>query len=54
MDLGKIKVRNNNDEIPKNTYIAFKLHDKVFREVLLSNIGDDGWWRREDLVRDDR
>ncbi len=48
--LDSIKSRNNGDEIPRNAYVAFRFHDKVFREVLLSDFGGDGWWRRDELA----
>jgi tetratricopeptide (TPR) repeat protein len=49
--LDVIRQRNNNNEIPKNAYLAFKFHDKVFDEVLLGDFGGSGWWQNEDLVR---
>ena len=52
--LDAIKLRNNNDEIPKNVYVALKINGKVFREVLLTNFGDPNWWKRDDLIESNK
>lgn len=52
VELSVIKLRNNNDEIPKNVYIAFKINQKVFREIVFNNTGGAGWWRLDDLVKE--
>jgi hypothetical protein len=51
VELNVIKLRNNNDEIPKNVYIAFKINGKTFREIVFNRAGGDGWWKNDDLVK---
>jgi hypothetical protein len=52
VELSVIKLRNNNDETPKNVYIAFKINQKTFREIVFNNTGGAGWWRLDDLVKE--
>jgi hypothetical protein len=48
--LDTIKSRTRGDEIPKNVYLAFKLHGKVFEEVVMGRFGGDNWWKQDELV----
>ncbi len=51
VQLNVIKLRNNNDEIPKNVYIAFKINQKTFREIVFNRAGGVGWWQQDDLLK---
>jgi hypothetical protein len=45
-----IKARNGGDKHPRNAYVEFMINNKVFRQVLLSSFGPDGWWTMDKLV----
>jgi hypothetical protein len=51
VELKSIKLRNNNDEIPKNAHVAFKIDGSIFHEDFLTNRGDEKWWLRDDLIK---
>ena len=46
----KIRKRNNDDGYPRNAYVEFRINGKVFRQVLLSSYGPQGWWTMDQLI----
>lgn len=49
-ELQIIRTRNNNNEMPKNAYVAFLLGKVVFYEGFLSPPSNDNWWRKDELI----
>jgi hypothetical protein len=47
---GNIRRRNNEESYPRNAYVEFRIDGKIFRQVLLSDYGPDGWWTMDKLI----
>lgn len=48
--LSTIKHRNNNLEVPRNVYVAFRLGDERIHEAFLAPPGADAWWLDPSLI----